>query len=110
MKRYLIIIVAAIMIICLSACGGTEENKAVNESANRQVLISYAGQLAIGINAYNALHPNDMLPDDVTFEEAKAALEESSLWPRGIDDETARNAWAHLVIVNGEAIVPEEGL
>ncbi len=111
MKKSLIIITAFILIICLPGCRTLEEIKAVNEAADRQIIISNAGQLASAINANNALYPNDILPDDVTFEKSKETLKRNDLWPVCFieePDETARKAWDFVEIKNGEATVPEE--
>jgi hypothetical protein len=112
MKRSLIIIAAVIFIVCLSGCRTPEGNKAINEAADRQIIISNAGQFVTAVNANNALYPNDILPDDVTFEKAKETLKRNDLWPACFNnepDETALKAWDFVEIKNGEAKVSEEG-
>lgn len=82
-----------------------QASEAETEQAVDETTLTYANacNIATAINAYNALNPNSVLPDGVSIEEAKEVLEEDGLWPQGLPDEQASEAWKLIVYKDGIA-------
>lgn len=117
MKKIFIIIAAVILMLGVSGCVSisvttdtatlSPDNTAgsVVQDAQNKVNLANARNIATAINAYNALNPDDILPDNVTLEQAKEALD--NLWPTGLTGEQAGAAWELIEIKSGVADIKE---
>lgn len=64
-----------------------------------------ASSIATAVNAYNCLRPNNMIPDGVTIDGVKEALEGDGLWPRWVSDAEESEAWKLIDYRDGVAVL-----
>ena len=100
-------LIVVIAIIAILAAIAIPSFIGITENANAKVNLANARNIATGINAYNALHPNETQITSTTG--CQATLTTANLWPEGLTDTDDIAAALAMISfsTNGAAIASE---
>ncbi|MGI5850251.1 MAG: prepilin-type N-terminal cleavage/methylation domain-containing protein [Christensenellales bacterium] len=98
----LIELIVVIAILAILAAIAIPTFIGITDQADNAVLIANARSIATAYNAYNSLNPHEPLGTDLAS--AKTAIQSINMWPSGLTDDEAADAWDLITITNGVAV------